>query len=69
MSGHLPPGFTSWPRETQVSHLTLNSRKGLIAMVLAEADVDLETRTIESDEQLTKRDLAMVYCRILEGSR
>ena len=66
-SSRFPPNFEQWPREDQVSLITLRyNGAGLIDAVLSQAGVDTRERSFERDTFLTKNDLANIYLH-MEG--
>ena len=62
----LPVDFWSWPREARVEWMAMTEhRRGLITKLLLEAGRPPDGE-INREHYLTEKDLAAIYCRILE---
>jgi len=61
----LPPEFWGWDPERRADWMThAEHRRGLITKLLLEAR--LEPGEIDRTHYLTEKELAAIYCRILE---
>lgn len=62
----LPPEFWTWPVADRVDWMALTEhRRGLITKLLLEAERPPDS-DVEREHYLTEKDLAAIYCRILE---
>jgi hypothetical protein len=62
----LPGDFWDWPREARIDWMALNEhRRGLITKLFLEAGIDVEDG-IKREHYLTEKELAAIYCRLLE---
>lgn len=62
----LPGDFWEWPRAVRIEWMEINEhRRGLITKLKLEAGLPADEE-VGRDHYLTEKDLAAIYCRILE---